>query len=135
MTYVVILAGATWLLSFDQYGSAISFCHLKYNTTKNNQMPKVKDLPNIDYIIGKKVRTKKGVIGYVVSMTDSVVHLHNQPLNGKPKPIEHDDNMERRLYPQVLADSKILLDWDIIDDPDIKTNCCDLTSHKYILNE
>ena len=97
-------------------------------------MKKVKDYfkSSIKDIIGKKVRTKTGVIGYLIGVQGCVVLLNNVPSN---EDIDYLYLIDVRLYPQVIMNELDLFEWDVIEDNRIFTNCADLLSLKYILNK
>jgi hypothetical protein len=86
---------------------------------------KVRDLPhnNPENLVGLKLKTKRGVIGYYVSEFSTGVML-----NDNPDVINKD-----RLYPQIFEKREDILDWEICNDED-QINCHKLTTLEHILN-
>jgi hypothetical protein len=87
----------------------------------------IKDLPKNSNLVGLKVKTITGVIGYFFSSTNDVIFL-NDHADGQM-------NSEKRLYPQVLSIPEKVLEWEVIEDNRVHCNCHTLTDLKYILNE
>lgn len=89
---------------------------------------RIKDLPNDTDLVGLKVKTSKGVIGYVYSMTEdrSMVFLNN--LQGELR-------YQGRLYPQILLHPDRIMQWEVIQDESIPCNCHIKTDIRYTSND
>jgi len=77
----------------------------------------------VNTLEGLKIRTPKLVVGYIFSVSDTVVYLNTVP--GK-----RTDN--GRLFPQVINKREDIYDWEVVN-PDIPCNCDILTQHRYIM--
>lgn len=85
-------------------------------------MKRIKDLNGNCTLVGLKLRTKKGVVGYFHSLSVTVVNLQSK---------KGDDFDEGRLYPQIINGD--ISDWTIMD-CDVPVNCHIRTTVKDIDN-
>lgn len=100
------------------------------NTKTASMNKKVKDLKKGSKLNGLKLRSPKGVIGYYMGQGNNVIYLGITPEPIKPVEGKKD---ETRLYPQIVEKQEDIMDWDVIENKDIRVNCGDLTSHKYTM--
>lgn len=146
MILVVTVGSSLWLVEYDEQ-LAKAFCKVgniedyqlimstaSYNQLNHNLkqilMLKVKDLPNNVRLIGAKIKTGKGVIGFVINEFENGIMLSPLPLS-KYNAAEGDS---KRLYPQIIEDKEVMKNWDIIEDKKIICNCDKLVEHDYIMN-
>lgn len=84
----------------------------------------VRDVGSETELKGLKLRTPKGVVGYYFSRFSGGVLFNAVP----------GENAVERLFPQVAAKIKDVLNWEIVGDG-VRVNCDSLTSLKYTVNE
>lgn len=77
----------------------------------------------INKLEGLKIRTPKLVVGYIFSVSNTVVYL--SPVNGQSNP-------NGRLFPQVINKREDIYNWEVVN-PDTPCNCDVLVQHKYIM--
>jgi len=150
MLIVMIFGRSVWLVEFDEksddskavcrVGDIADLQLMKEKTKLYSLMSKlyvamrIKDLP-IDQrnnLIGLKVRTARGVIGFVNQSGHCVIFLSSsKDVNMMVAEAKKDEN---RLYPQIIEKDEDVLEWEIVKNDDVKCNCQELTSHKHIVN-
>lgn len=86
---------------------------------------KVKDLPANERLEGKKLRTKKNVVGYYHSRASDIVFFSD---------VKGALNEDGRLYPQIMLNSNIIKDWEVIEDDNVMVNCDKKTELKFTTN-
>jgi len=150
MLLIMIFGRSVWLVEHDE-----EICHSKaicrvgdlsdlelmksktklYSlTSKMYVAMRIKDLPHDKRgnLVGLKVKTVRGVIGYYNQGGNCMVFL--SPSKDMDMVVTESKRDETRLYPQIVEKDEDVLEWEIIDNEDIKCNCQDLTSHKHIIN-
>jgi hypothetical protein len=134
-----------WLVEYDEQ-LAKAFCKVgnvndyqlimskasynQINHQLNQILMKIKDLPENVRLIGAKVKTSKGVIGFVINEFDNGIMLSTFPY----KQYQQLDGDEKRLYPQIIENKDDMKDWEIIPDNNIICNCDKLIDHDHIMN-
>ena len=146
MILVMTFGSSLWLVEYDEQ-LAKAFCKVgnvndyqlimstaSYNQFNNNLkqilMLKIKDLPGNVRLIGAKIKTGKGVIGFVINEFDNGIML-------SPLPLKQYNTVEgdlKRLYPQIIENKEDIKDWEIVEDKKIACNCDKLVDHDYIMN-
>lgn len=146
MILVVTVGSSLWLVEYDeQLAKAIckvgniedyqlimstaSYNQLNHNL-KQILMLRIKDLPSNVRLIGAKIKTGKGVIGFVINEFENGIMLSPLPLS-KYNTAEGDS---KRLYPQIIEDKEDIKEWEIVEDKKIMCNCDKLVDHNHIMN-
>ena len=93
-------------------------------------MLKVSDLPSNVRLTGAKIKTSKGVVGFVISQFEQGLMLSTFPF----KDYQSKEGDDKRLYPQVVESLEDIKSWEIIEDDKVLCNCDKLTDHDHIMN-
>jgi hypothetical protein len=150
MLVIMMFGRSVWLVEYDEredYSKAIcrvgdldDLPFMKQETKLYSEISKlygmrIKDLPEDKKadLVGLKVKTPKGVVGYFNQSGNCVIFLSSIPDVSMVVESKKDEN---RLYPQIVEKDEDILEWEVIDveKNDIKCNCQVLTGHRHIVN-
>lgn len=147
MILVMTFGSSLWLVEYDEL-KAKAMCKVgnindyqlimataSYNQF-NNQLKeilmslKVSDLPSNVRLVGAKIKTGKGVVGFVISEFENGIMLSKFPL----KDYESLEGDDKRLYPQIIENKDDIKGWEIDENDQMVCNCDKLIDHDHIMN-